>query len=305
MFNHYRDSRTSDRFQTFFRHQFFFHKKCIIKKFLYFQSCRATATTKLNLVPEYNSEDDSDDDSSKPSQKPLFPSSSNNSYPTNKQAIKSIEIPTGQSTEKTQPESQQPNSPKKVDAHKEKPSFASIITGGRSPQHETVDIKLYTGQDEPDETSNQVDEKIDETELVPQKTFQRKRRIEFSASRTHVKRVNRSEETSTDSTKDATASIADLKNTYSNFQKGDIEFMEKPASNGSEDTDDKKDTECDKLKDEQQLLEAKLNFLCQGRSDVSPVQIIQIQLQVSAYYVSNLIEKMFNKTLGNRAPHRN
>lgn len=232
-------------------------------------------------MPEYNS-DDTDDESLKPSEKPLFPSSSN-SYPTKSQLIKSIEIP---SESVAQSESQASNSPKK-EGKKEKPSFASIITGGRSPQQETIDIKLYTGQDDPgaDETdSGQTQDNPGETEILPQKTFQRKRRIEFNVNSTQAKRLNQNEDanTNTEPTIDNSDSIAIMKNKYSNFQKGGTEFLEKQQSSGSDATEsEKSDAANNQIMDEQQLLEAKLNFLCQGKIDVSPVQIIQIQLQVS------------------------
>lgn len=293
---HYRDLRTSDNrmlcveILNFF--QFHMIKSLLLnltrKNLVSFQSTRATTKAKLNLVPEYSS-DDSDDDSLKPSEKPLFPSSSN-SLPTNGQLIKGIEIPTEPNA---QLEPQMPNSPKKEDK-KEKPSFASIITGGRSPQNETIDIKLYTGQDEPDESeiTSRAEENPSETEILSQKTFQRKRRIEFNVSSTQAKRPNQNENTNTnsnaESTKDNANSIDKLKNKYSNFQKGETEFIEKQPSSGSDDNEfELVDAVNNQIRVEQQLLEAKLTFLCQGRIDVSPVQIIQIQLQVSKTITSN------------------
>lgn len=258
-----------------------------------FQTVRAAAKGKLNLVPEYNS-DESDDESSKPLVKPLFPSSSN-SYPLNNQQIKTIEISNDMSNDKAQPEAQSPHSPKKSEQketkHKEKPSFASIITGGRSPQHETVDIKQFINE-ETEETSNRSEENLNETELS-QKTFQRKRRIEFNVSGVPAKRTNQNEDssTSTEPVKDAGNSIANLKAKYGNFQKGDTEFTESPTASATT-ADNKNNAPSDKLKDEQQLLEAKLNFLCQGRADVSPVQIIQIQLQVSIRAVNFTCEEL-------------
>lgn len=239
-------------------------------------------------MPEYNSDDESDDESTKPLiEKPLFPSSSN-SYPANNQQIKPIEIPSDINDDKNaQSDIQEPNSPKKETRHKEKPSFASIITGGRSPQHETVDIKQFLNE-ELEDTSNRVEEKPSETELS-QKTFQRKRRIEFNVSGVAAKRTNQNEDTSSnvEPVKVDDNSIANLKAKYGNFQKGDTEFSEKQSSTTSTVTNADSETNLarDELRDEQQLLEAKLNFLCQGRPDVSPVQIIQIQLQVSYNHV--------------------
>lgn len=260
------------------------------KNLVSFQSTCATTKAKLNLVPEYSS-DDSDDDSLKPSEKPLFPSSSN-SLPTNGQLIKSIEILTEPSA---QLEIQVPNSPKK-----EKPSFASIITGGRSPQNETIDIKLYTGQDESDENeiTSHAKENPSGTEVLSQKTFQRKRRIEFNVSSTQAKRPSQNENENTnsnaESTKDIDNSIATLNSKYSNFQKGGTEFIEKQPSSGSDDNEiELPDAVSNQIRVEQQLLEAKLNFLCQGRIDVSPVMRIQIQLQVSKMNV-RMTNSMYN-----------
>lgn len=251
------------------------------ENFVSFQSTCATTKAKLNLVPEYSS-DDSDDDSLKPLEKPLFPSLSN-SLPTNGQLIKSIEISTESSV---QLEPQVPNSPKK-----EKPSFASIITGGRNPQNETIDIKLYTGQDKLDENeiTSRAEDNPNETEVMSQKTFQRKRRIEFNVSSTQAKRPSQNENTNSnaESTKDTVNSIATLKSKYSNFQKSGTKFIEKQPSSGSDDNEiELFDDVSSQIRVEQQLLEAKLSFLCQGRIEVSPVQIIQIQLQVSKMSMS-------------------
>lgn len=239
-------------------------------------------------MPEYNS-DDSDDESSKPTVKPLFPSSSN-TYSSNNQPIKTIEL----SNDKDSAETVQPNSPKKSEqrgdiVHKEKPSFASIITGGRSPQHETIDITQFIDE-ELDEPERRPEDTPNETELS-QKTFQRKRRIEFNVSGVPSKRTNQADESSNvEPTKDAENSIASLKAKYSNFQKGETEFVDKQSSAATtniaaqhENADSNTNSANDVLRDEQQLLEAKVNFLCQGRADVSPVQVIQIQLQVSLY----------------------
>lgn len=237
-------------------------------------------------MPEYNS-DDSDDESSKPTVKPLFPSSSN-TLPSNCLSIKPIEI----SNDRVSAETDQPNSPKKSEqkgeiVHKEKPSFASIITGGRSPQHETIDITQFIDQ-ESDESARRLEDTPNETELS-QKTFQRKRRIEFNVSGVPMKRTNQTDEPSNvEPVKDEGNSIASLKAKYSNFQKGETEFVDKELSTATtntstnhENADSNTNSANVVLRDEQQLLEEKLKFLCQGRADVSPVQVIQIQLQVS------------------------
>lgn len=240
----------------------------------------------LNLVPEYNS-DDSDDESSTPTEitteKPLFPSSSN-SYTTKSHLIKSVENSNEVAPEKL--ESQPSNTSKKTEyLLKEKPSFASIITGGRSPQHETVDIKLYTGEDV-DETSNKKDETTADAEPLSQKTFQRKRRIEFNVSSTHPKRANHTDDdNSSNEPKDTSSTAAaSLKSKYGNFQKGETEYLEKPSSSDSVEPEPMNNIEKDDTREQQELLEAKLKFLCEGRTEVSPVQVIQIQLQVRNFF---------------------
>lgn len=183
-----------------------------------------------------------------------------------------------------------PKSEQKLNAvPKKKQSFASIITGGRSP-NETIDIQQFINEEPSEEVSNQSDRDTNETENLSQKTFQRKRRIEFKVSGVPVKRPNQNDDSNesavgggsgdSESNKDATSAIANAKAKYSNFQKGGTEFAEQQSSNSS-DKVIAKPSPIDEMTDEQQILEAKLNFLCQGRADVSPVQIIQIQLQVS------------------------
>lgn len=254
----------------------------------HFQPICSNTKAKLNLVPEYNS-DDSDEECSKSLETPLFPSSNT----TNSQTIKSIVVSSNpKTTDQTQTDGAASVSTKKHDqktenTHKEKPSFASIITGGRSPQHETVDITLYTTaatSQESDEAENRNTETPNDTELLPQKSFQRKRRIEFNVNSSHAKRAHQSDEVNANDevAKETDNSIANLRSKYVNFQKGDTEFLDQqPSSGGSSDAIAVKTTTTnEEINDEQQLLEAKLLFLCQGKTDVSPVQVIQIQLQV-------------------------
>lgn len=243
-----------------------------------FQSIRTTTKTKLNLVPEYIDSDDSDDENLETTEKPLFPLS--NSYQTNSQSVKNIELETETSS---QSDNHTLNSPKREEK-KQKPSFASIITGGRSPQHETVDIKIYGEDDQnADEAASKISNDCNETEILPQKTFQRKRRIEFNVRSTQAKRQHQNEDIHPDAEplEEVSNSMATLKNKYSNFQKGGTEFLDKQSSNEVNDTEaETVAAGVNQVRDEQKFLEEKLNFLCQGRADVSPVQIIQIQLQV-------------------------
>lgn len=236
-------------------------------------------------MPEYSSdEDDSDEECSKPSEKPLFPSSNT----TNNQIVKSAAVlHESKKTDDVETNCQQSTSvsTNKSDqkVHKKKPSFASIITGGRSPQHETVDVIPYP--QESDGILSRVNENPDDTQLLSQKALKRKRRIEFNVSASHAKRSNQNDEinSNNESENETDNTIATLRNKYGNFQKGETEFSDdKPQlpSSGTNDTATKSSEPIDDINDEQQLLDAKLQFLCQGRADVSPVQIIQIQLHV-------------------------
>lgn len=237
-------------------------------------------------MPEYNS-DDSDDDTSKPVEKPLFPSSSNVKAMTSV-PIKSIELSKEVNTEQTVHESSDSPSPKSDPVlekiSKKKQSFASIITGGRSPQPEADDLQQYI---EPVDIPNQSNGAPNETENLSQKTFQRKRRIEFNVSGVPIKRTHHNDESNdgtgggeSEPTKDTASTMNNAKARYTNFQKGESEFVEQMSTN-SDDAAIVERTPADEMTDDQQMLESKLKFLCQGRADVSPVQIIQIQLQVS------------------------
>lgn len=236
-------------------------------------------------MPEYNSdEDDSDEECSKPSEKPLFPSSNT----TNNQIIKSVAVlHESKNTDNVETNCQQSpsvstNKPDQK-VHRKKPSFASIITGGRSPQHETVEV--IPKPQESDGILSRVNENPDDTQLLSQKALKRKRRIEFNVSAPHAKRSNQNDEinSNNESENETDNTIATLRNKYGNFQKGETEFSDDKPQLPSSDTNDtatKSSEPIDDINDEQQLLDAKLQFLCQGREDVSPVQIIQIQLQV-------------------------
>lgn len=231
----------------------------------------------LNLVPEYNSDDSDDDKSKQANQKTLFPSSS--------QIEKSCK------TEKNHAKDAKPNSPKNEKSSEfllKTKTFASIITGGRSPQHETA-ISQY-GIDETSNDAAAIKESCaSEPENIPQKTFQRKRRIEFNVGHVSAKRIHPNEESVGESEREETTSIRSNVNKYGNFQKGETEFVEKQPSDipsgETASTDNNAVKRNDDINTEQSLLESKLDFLCQGRVEVSPVQIIQIQLQVCFVYI--------------------
>lgn len=269
---------------------------------LSFQSKPEQIKSKFNLVPEYNS-DDSDDEFQKQSEnEPLFPSSSYSGN-TTQIALKSAFNSNDQSNEKSAKNSRS-NSPQSSNTDlmpkKTKPSFASIITGGRSPQNES-EIQKYIGEclETPSESSETSMDQSKEPEILSQKTFKRKRRIEFSAGGVQTKRLNQNDDQGdkdekTDNTEPAQSEnatiIANMRNKYGNFHKGDTEFSEQTTTDTPHQSDNNNKIDDNKnglqkktnqeIADEHCLLESKLKFLAQGRTDVSPVQIIQIQLQV-------------------------
>lgn len=220
-------------------------------------------------MPEYDS-DDSEDDKAEPekSSQVLFPSSSR----INQNDHKPEEIILPPNTKSTSPTNEI-----NADSSAKPQTFASIITGGRSPQQEqSIDINDDNSQstvNEPQITND--------NEFIPQKTFQRKRRIEFQVSKPVVKRNNFIPNT-TDNVDKLDNESSNHTNKYANFQKAATEFDDKQtADNETEINPDIHNKPFVELKEEQCLLEAKLEFLCHGRADLSPVQIIQVQLQVS------------------------
>lgn len=166
-------------------------------------------------------------------------------------------------------------------------TFASIITGGRSPEHEQKIL------DEPAAELAQIPvENVDEIELNV-KAFKRKRRIEFKKQPVAVVvRTNPIDTAETEKTTENGSPIeATVKNHYSNFQKAEsvdsLEETEKGVTVEASVSAADNNSGCEdnhKVKDEIQVLkliiEAKLKFLCDGRPDVSPVQAIMIQLEV-------------------------
>lgn len=173
-------------------------------------------------------------------------------------------------------------------------TFASIITGGRSPEHQQNILE------EPAAEPTQIPvENVDEVELNV-KAFKRKRRIEFKkqpiamVSR-KITVPNATEETEATTAENGSAIETTVKNLYSNFQKAESvdtadcmeetdkgDTVEASASSAADNNSSGEDNR--KVKDEIQVLkmiiEAKLKFLCDGRPDVSPVQAIMIQLEV-------------------------
>lgn len=257
-------------------------------------------------MPEYNS-DDSDDEFPKQSEnEPLFPSSGY-SCNTTQIALKGAFDSHDQSNnnEKSAKKSRS-NSPQSSNSDpmikKTKPSFASIITGGRSPQNES-EIQKYIGEclETPSESSEiSVSDQPKEPEILSQKTFKRKRRIEFSVGGVQAKKLNQNDDQGDKDEKtdnmepvqNENSTLASIRNKHGHFQKGETEFSEHTTTDtlNQSDNNNKGDDNNTSLQKNQQiadqhcLLESKLKFLAQGRTDVSPVQVIQIQLQVCSMF---------------------
>lgn len=172
-------------------------------------------------------------------------------------------------------------------------TFASIITGGRSPQkQEDLPIDSVDDNDRSSPVA-QPQAIAPDNDLVAQKTFQRKRRIEFHVSRSAAKRSNSSSSPppadGTDKPDNAPSQTRTVATKYGNFQRGDTEFGDKQSTDDvTQISDIVGNKETIALQDEQCLLESKLEFLCQGREHISPVQIIQIQLKVSVVAIELL-----------------
>lgn len=259
-------------------------------------------------MPEYNS-DDSDDEFTKQSEnEPLFPSSSYScnttqialkcAFNSHDQSNNNNEKPAKNSRSNSPQSSSSDLMPKMT-----KPSFASIITGGRSPQNES-EIQKYIGEcvETPFESSETSVDQSKEPELLSQKTFKRKRRIEFSAGGALAKRLNQNDDhgdkdVKTDNTEPVqseNSTLASMRNMYGNFQKGKTEFSEHTTTVTPDQSDNNKGDTNNSLQKNQEitdqhcLLESKLTFLAQGRTDVSPVQVIQIQLQVCSLWRSQV-----------------
>lgn len=176
-------------------------------------------------------------------------------------------------------------------------TFASIITGGRSPENDCNSI-IDLNTDEVNEPVNSVNIKV-ETELDT-KLFKRKRRIEFnnrhSPVETQKPTISFQPDTNDDSKPLSDELSNDTVNTasqnlYANFQRESINVGvnadDKNAVDDDEDNVIKLQQEVFKLKS---IIEAKLKFLCDGRSEVPAVQAIMIQLEVNHYLSTKKIK---------------
>lgn len=267
---------------------------------------RKRKETVLNLVADYS--DNSDDEEAPKSAetkttKPLFAAAvaatetpSSDAYSLTVKSILRSTINDAQSTGSAILECRDSVGAAPMQPPKSKPNtFASIITGGRSP---TNDPSRYIEAELPASDSSDINEtrNIIETEIISTKMLKRKRRIEFNTTRPVVATiapamVDANDAGAGDNGKcDETPDACDIDNNvmYAGFPKAETEYANKSNGGsgdeaGADDSDDE-DVKSIQLKlDIQHLkdvLRAKVKFLCQDRADVPPVQIIQIQLEV-------------------------
>lgn len=229
-------------------------------------------------MPEYNSDgDDTDNDADIGNNKATKTIDSNNSVSLNDAPTTSL---TSAEETKSMPFT--------------KTSFASIIVGGRSPNQEEQNSSTPDAEASDSVTSG-ADVMTIENEHVSQKQFKRKRRIEFSIS--HKRDTNPSETASggdgitmsddlcENEGIEATVSSKKLAvgSLYENFQRESCENQSKIDRASAEPNQigdaQKTNEEITQLKN---ILEAKLQFLCQGQNEIElkPVQVMTIQLQV-------------------------
>lgn len=272
-------------------------------------------TKKLNLVAEYNSNDEHSADEI-PDAKPLFAAVAT----VNATAIVPVKIAKPEIVETEENEVPIVVAPTK----KVKSTFASIITGGRSPD--------ATGMGQPhpltEEESNQ--NSTDKPEPSPiidldTKAFKRKRRIEFITKPLFpikgvtVAPIDESLDDEEDvcdsnakSNADTTAAgdenvtaTTKTNSLYANFKHSHTEFVSAiTAASNNEVTADAQPTiamttnEIDvgnygehkmrqksEISDLRAVIDSKLKFLCEGRPDISAVQAIMIQLEVSLFAI--------------------
>lgn len=260
------------------------------------------------MANDYNSDENSDIEKKIPTDKPLFASLSS-IVPIEPSTVKIYSLKTdlpgnvlvkGNSTDEPDLDVVE-----KTPLPKPKPNtFASIITGGRSSpndqDNELIELmKQEVAEVEP-QTNNTV--LIDKPIELDAKTFKRKRRIEFMTR--PIVPVKLSTEITTDDVSIASASESETqpmnsdvakvhdesssKSLYSNFVRANVEYPGVANQTNNEKTfDGVVNDELNKQKSEigelRTIIESKLKFLCNGRPDVSAVQAIFIQFEVSCF----------------------
>lgn len=255
---------------------------CIYFRFFFQKnSFQNEKSASINLVPEYNSDEDDTD------------SDVDNDNNHSKKPIDSSQVASSTTSQNSTEEN------KSMPFTKSMSSFASIIVGGRSPNQEAQispipDAESFDGIDT-------IESKVIELEHLPPKQFKRKRRIEFSVNHKRDKiqpenpdAVAIAEEASENNSTEMTVTSNKLTgNLYENFQR---------ESHDSQPNCDRKSMEPEPVSDAQKIieeisqlkdiLESKLQFLCQGQKEIElkPVQVMHIQLQTlfEAHTVSAL-----------------
>lgn len=260
------------------------------------------------VANDYNSDDNSDNESkTTTTEKPLFASlASTVAIDPSTVKIYSLktDLPCNVTAKSSTTDDIEANIVEKPTATKSKVNtFASIITGGRnSPSDQDQELielmKLEVTEAEPPPVQ------VDQPAEIDVKTFKRKRRIEFMTR--PIVPVKSSNEITVDGTNDANTSVAtpesDTQNTdatkandesstkplYSNFVRANVESSgeankttnDKVSESVANDDMNKHKTEICELRT---IIESKLKFLCNGRPDVSAVQAIFIQFEVSLF----------------------
>lgn len=236
----------------------------------------------LNLVPEYDS-GDSDEEGPPKETNELFASAK--SQPSSVVVIQPLKaISQGEPSPPANPEQKDCSDEELIasSSTKTQQSFASIITGGRSPEGETHKNELLQ---EDDELSVKLNSPADNDEMLTQKPVKRKRKIEFSTSKSIEKVIKETSSIETNGKCDEDKAKA-AKIAYLNFVKAETEAESQSEETIADNPDSKEACRIEETNESIQelkaTLDAKLSFLSQGRqlSDVMPLQVMQIQLQV-------------------------
>lgn len=259
------------------------------------------------MANDYNSDVNSDNEIKTRIDKPLF-GSLPSTVSIDPSAVKIYSLKTdlpnngnlkGNSTD--EPES---NVGEKLPLTKPKPdTFASIITGGRSSPNDQNKELIELMKQEVTEVESQTNAAahIDKPVELDVKSFKRKRRIEFM-TRPVIPTKSSTDVTGEDVTTAISipepenqvinTDVANLnddssKSLYSNFVRANVEFSGVSNQTNSDKVPDAVvNGELNKQKSEisalRTIIESKLKFLCHGRPDVSAVQAIFIQFEVSS-----------------------
>lgn len=279
------------------------HLICKILKFIIFQKAK---TNNFNLVAnDYNSDENSDNENKPTANKPIFASLSS-TVPIDPSTVKiyslKADLPSNVSVKGNSTEEPDPNVVEKPTLPKPRPNtFASIITGGRSSPNDQDNelIELMKQEVVVGETQTNAPVLIDKPIELDVKTFKRKRRIEFM-TRPIIPIKTPTETTGDDDsitapeseTQNINSDVVKVndepsaKSLYSNFVRANVEFsgavnqpnnVKVPEGIANDELNKQKSEICDL----RTIIESKLKFLCNGRPDVSAVQAIFIQFEVS------------------------